>query len=305
MLALLPHSKPLRMEYELQDYNNLNAIHETEDGGDVHDSTTLLDPSEGAAATMNNDIVSEVYNASMSSRRRFDHDDFQPRAKHSIRSPRLFIRPMIACSWQFIVLVMLIAFIIRTESIAYPIVPRHLETLYVQHPQGATTAITLIGSLLSVLSTKAFSEAARFDTVVSLGSPGSKSMSLYSLYARITVGSGNTLFHFGKGRRVWTIMSLVSLLLFTVQTAAWTTILTPRETDIPYQTSFQDINYTDALVKDFATSEVARNWAPTWVSGYVAATEGTNMSMQYLSFHDYVLNRTSPSKINMFMEVSL
>ena len=49
---------------------------------------------------------------------------------------------------------MLIVFIVRTESTAYPIVPRHLETLYVQHPQGATTAITLIGSLLSVLSTK-------------------------------------------------------------------------------------------------------------------------------------------------------
>ncbi len=61
------------MEYELHDYNNLNAIHETEDEGDVHDSTTLLDPSEGAAATTNNDIVSEVYNASMSSRQSFDH----------------------------------------------------------------------------------------------------------------------------------------------------------------------------------------------------------------------------------------
>ena len=75
--------------------------------------------------------------------------------------------------------------------------------------------------------------------------------------------------------------------------------------DIPYQTSFHDINYTDALVKDFTTSEVARNWAPTWDSGYVAATEGTNMSVQYLSFHDYVLNGTSPSKINLFMGVSL
>lgn len=61
------------MEYELRDYNNLNASHDTEDGGDVHDSTTLLDPSEGAAATTDNDIVSEVYNASMSSRRSFDH----------------------------------------------------------------------------------------------------------------------------------------------------------------------------------------------------------------------------------------
>ena len=67
---------------------------------------------------------------------------------------------------------------------------------------------------------RAFSEAIRFATVVSLGSPGAKNMSLYSLYARVTVGSGNTLFHFGRGRSVWTIISFISLLLFTIQTAA-------------------------------------------------------------------------------------
>ena len=133
----------------------------------------------------------------------------------------------------------MIVFIKWTESTAYRIVPRLLENLYQQYPQGTATAITLVGSLLSLLSTKyvsettsnfkllvaheldrAFSEAIRFATVVSLASPGSKNISLYSLYARITVGSGNALFDFGKGRRVWTIMSLVSLFLFTVQTAA-------------------------------------------------------------------------------------
>ena len=67
---------------------------------------------------------------------------------------------------------------------------------------------------------RAFSEAIRFATIVSLGSPGSKAMSLYSLYARIAIGSGKTLFDFGSGRVYWSIISLVSLLLFTIQTAA-------------------------------------------------------------------------------------
>ena len=150
---------------------------------------------------------------------------------------QVFIRPIIACSWQFIVLVLLIAFIIRTETTAYPIVPRHLATLYLKYPQNTTAAITLIGSLLSLISTKyvfsfnlklmiadnsnrAFSEAIRFATVVSLRSPGSKNLSLFSLHARITVGSGNTLCGFGRGRSFWTIISFVSLLLFAVQTAA-------------------------------------------------------------------------------------
>ena len=67
----------------------------------------------------------------------------------------------------------------------------------------------------------AFSEAVRFTTVVSLASPGSKNMSLYSFYARISVGSGKTLFDFGRGRVHWTIISLVSLFLFTIQTTAY------------------------------------------------------------------------------------
>jgi hypothetical protein len=135
------------------------------------------------------------------------------------------------------VLVMLLAFIIRAESTAYPIIPKYLATLYVQHPQDSVVAITLVGSLLSLISTKyvfdfqfqmsiadelnrAFSEAVRFATVVSLGTPCSKTMSLYSLYAGITVGSGKTLFDFGSSRVHWSLISLVSLLLFTIQTAA-------------------------------------------------------------------------------------
>ena len=74
-------------------------------------------------------------------------------AKHRDRSLRVFIRPIIACSWQFIVLVMLIVFIIWTESTTYRVVPTHLATLFVKYPQGATTAITLVGSLLSLIST--------------------------------------------------------------------------------------------------------------------------------------------------------
>jgi hypothetical protein len=61
------------MEHELRD---LKAIRVMEDEpGDVHDSTTLLGPSEGEAPrpTTNNDVASEAYNASMSSRRSFDH----------------------------------------------------------------------------------------------------------------------------------------------------------------------------------------------------------------------------------------
>ena len=69
----------------------------------------------------------------------------------------------------------------------------------------------------------AFSEAIRFATVVSLvgGKPDSKNMSLHSLCARISVGSGKTLFDFGRGRVHWTIISLISLLLFTIQTTAY------------------------------------------------------------------------------------
>ncbi|KAF8731269.1 hypothetical protein AX14_004970 [Amanita brunnescens Koide BX004] len=244
----------------------------------------------------NNFNVSEANNARTSSRRSFDHPsayDFQSSVKHRKPSLQLFIRPTIACSWQFIVLVMLIAFIIRTESTAYPTVPRYLATLYIQYPQDTTAAITLVGSLLSLISTKAFSEAVRFATVVSLRrSPSSKNMSLYSLHARITIGSGKTLLDFGISRVRWTIISLVSLLLFTVQTTAWTTILTPRATDIPYQTSFQDLDYAHTVpVKDY-TFVFDMNWAPAWDNGYAAATEGTNMT-QFLSFYGYVLNGTS------------
>jgi hypothetical protein len=169
------------MEYELRDFK-LEAIRAIQDEpGDVHDSTTLLDPSEGEApTTAKNDAGSEAYNlnASMSSRRSFrQYDSYVNRisfsklgvntrliftnvlpsrshAKHRTHSLSVFIRPIIACSWQFIVLVLLIAFIIRTETTAYPIVPRHLATLYLKYPQNTTAAITLIGSLLSLISTK-------------------------------------------------------------------------------------------------------------------------------------------------------
>ena len=163
--------------------------------------------------------------------------------KHRNRSLRAFIRPIIACSWQFIVLVTLIAFIIWTESTTYRVVPRSLATLFVQYPQGTAAATTLVGSLLSLISTKyvdfncmsliidepnrAFSEAIRFATVVSLAgrSPDSKNMSLHSLCARISIGLGKTLFDFGRGRLHWTIISLVSLLLFTIQTTAYCVFL--------------------------------------------------------------------------------
>ncbi|KAF8694692.1 hypothetical protein AX14_001935 [Amanita brunnescens Koide BX004] len=287
------------MEHELQD---LNVIRGSEDEEDMHNSTTLLEPSEGDAPATdlnNNRGVSEAYSASMLSRRSFSRhyqaeDDFRSLGKRSNRSKlELFIRPIIAFSWQFIVLVMLTAFIIRTETTAYPTIPRHLASLYQQYPQGAVTAITLVGSLLSLLSTKAFSEAIRFATVVSLASPGSRNMSLYSLYARITVGSGDTLFDFGNGRRAWTFISLVSLLLFAVQTAAWTTILTPRVTDIPYQTSFQDFNYADADAIYHGGSELgSMDWATAWQSGYAAAMNSkTNMTL-YPSFFGYIFNGT-------------
>ena len=58
------------MAYELHD---LNVIRATENEGNVDDSTTLLHLPEVEAPTMNDDIVSGVYNASMSSGRSFDH----------------------------------------------------------------------------------------------------------------------------------------------------------------------------------------------------------------------------------------
>ena len=82
-------------------------------------------------------------------------------------------------------------------------------------------------SLITNEPNRAFSEAIRFTTVVSLakGSSDSKNMSLHSLCARISVGSGKTLFDFGRGRIHWTIISLVSLLLFTIQTTAYGVLL--------------------------------------------------------------------------------
>jgi hypothetical protein len=163
------------MEQELRDLKAIRAMED--EPGDVHGSTTLLDPSEREAPTTNDDVVSEAYNTSMSSRRSFDHHSehdlyvhrlgvntifinvlpSQSPAKHRNRSLLVFIRPIIAFSWQFIVLVMLMVFIIRTESTAYPILPSHLATLFVQYPQGTAIATTLVGSLLSLISTKCVS----------------------------------------------------------------------------------------------------------------------------------------------------
>jgi uncharacterized membrane protein len=74
-------------------------------------------------------------------------------AKHG-SSLEAFIRPIIALTWQLVMLVLLIAFVVRTESNAYPIVPRDLATLYEQYPQTTSAVITIIGSLLSVSSTE-------------------------------------------------------------------------------------------------------------------------------------------------------
>ena len=61
----------LKMEYEL---NDLSIIREVEDIGETHDSRMLLNPSGGEPpSTRNNSIASEAYNASISSRRSFDH----------------------------------------------------------------------------------------------------------------------------------------------------------------------------------------------------------------------------------------
>jgi hypothetical protein len=68
----------------------------------------------------------------------------------------------------------------------------------------------------------------------------------------------------------------------------------PRATDIPYQTFFLDFNYTSLLYSDMdVTVTDQSNWAQEWDSGYAAATEGTNMSSQYISVDGYVLNGTS------------
>ena len=61
--------------------------------------------------------------------------------------------------------------------------------------------------------------------------------------------------------------------------------------DIPYETSFQDLNYTEVLLRDLSFIG-DDDWAAARGSGYAAAAEGTNMS-QYLSFQGYVLNGTS------------
>ena len=54
------------MEDELCDLRTIHSMEDEPGGGDVHDPTTLL---EEKAPTMNNNVVSEAYNA----RRSFDH----------------------------------------------------------------------------------------------------------------------------------------------------------------------------------------------------------------------------------------
>ena len=65
-------------------------------------------------------------------------------------------------------------------------------------------------------------------------------------------------------------------------------MLTPRATDIPYQTSFQDLNYTETDLELYFETL----WATSFNSGYAAVTEGTNLT-EYISFNGYVFNGTS------------
>ena len=52
------------------------------------------------------------------------------------------------------------------------------------------------------------------------------------------------------------------------------------------------MKYTDVLVSDGSDNIVDIDWGTEWDSGYVAATEGTNMT-QSLPLYGYVLNGTS------------
>jgi hypothetical protein len=52
------------------------------------------------------------------------------------------------------------------------------------------------------------------------------------------------------------------------------------------------MNYTDLLVGNGIVTTSDPNPDADWDSGYMAATEGTNMT-QYLSLYGYVLNGTS------------
>ena len=77
------------MEYELYD---LNVVREAEHEGDVHDSTTLLDPSGGKASTAENkdttSIASEAYKAS---RQNLDHDSEDDLCVHLMSFLNLYV----------------------------------------------------------------------------------------------------------------------------------------------------------------------------------------------------------------------
>lgn len=61
--------------------------------------------------------------------------------------------------------------------------------------------------------------------------------------------------------------------------------------DVPFQTPFQDVTYTDILAPYFPPG-FDPDWTPAWDSGYAAATEGTNMT-QYLPLLDQIFNGTT------------
>ena len=134
-------------------------------------------------------------------------------------SSEVFIRPVIALTWKLVVFALLMASI--------------LATLYEHYPQITSAAITIIGSLLFVLSTecvvgfqsnllitdepvRAFADAVRFATVISLRNLDSNNMTLYTLCASTAVGPQKLLFDARHVR--WTVISLVFSLSSTMRT---------------------------------------------------------------------------------------
>ena len=136
---------------------------------------------------------------------------------------------------QVVMLVLTIAYIIYTST-GYRQVSNTLANLIINKPASATAGFTLIGSLLSLMTSKLvflfvstigilndlsrFSvEAIRFALNVSLGDSKRGGIRLFTFYAATKVVQRSPIVKLDS-RLNWTIITFFSLFLFTVQTSA-------------------------------------------------------------------------------------
>ncbi|KAK2459917.1 hypothetical protein APHAL10511_008046 [Amanita phalloides] len=202
--------------------------------------------------------------------------------------------PIIALAAQFIMLVLMILIIsISAKHIA---VPSYLAHLFLEYSQFVPTVVTLIATLLSLINTQLFAEAVRFAIAVSLGNPELNGMSLYSFYAATVISSRSPLLNLNRQYIHWAIISIVYFLLFLTQTAAWTTILTPKQITVPSANQISlmdyDFRYANNWTTSLDSSMLVSPWAQLASSGITAIRQWANQT-HLMTYFDHVLNGTT------------